>query len=225
MTYPVIPPGVVVPPTTALEQKVNELERKVNELTRRDLSNVVVGQGGTFRATLTAGGVDVISIKPGSPTYGSKQQMTLRDQAGNAMYRTDELAGYGLSAPIYTYFMAPIQIPANLTAGVEGDVVRSDATPYNPGWYSMVLFRNFVGITSLDVRFQATDGNLTVTSSTQTIGGPTFVAKAILLPASFMDGQNVTARWYAKANITGTVECMPITSLGAARARYDIMPH
>lgn len=165
-------------------------------------------------------GKTALSIKPGAALYGNKQQMVMRDLSGAVTYATDESAGYGLSAPIYSYFMAPVPGVA-YTAGTEAEIARAEVFVYNPTWASKILIRNFTGITSLSVRFVVTNGATTVASTATTVTGPSYILKMVLLPASLINSQSVVGQWLVTPNVNGTVDGWPILSAGASKSAYD----
>lgn len=226
MTFPNLPPGVIFPPITALEQRITALEAKLDAVSRRDMTNAVVGQGGTFRATLEVGGVDVLSIKPGLPQYGSKQQMALRDGQGNAMYRTDELAGYGLSAPRYTYPMGVTfegsNAPTN-AAGVEVKVAECSAPFYNPAVYARALVTTPNGL-NWTYRFIVTDGVTSVNSTVSSVSNSQYVQKSLLLPPGFMDNQSTKLQLLITPATASPFTVFPGTCEGTTKAFYDAFP-
>ena len=173
------------------------------------VSNLTVGTGA---------GQTIISTRPG---YSNNQTLTIYDLSGRPHFGTDELAGYGLSAPIYTYFMG--LIPGyTFTSGVEREIARSEPFLYNPAWITRILIKNLVTMTSLSIRFVVTSGGVSVASSPATVTGDTFVTRIVLLPASFMNAQNVVGQWLVTPNATGTVEGYPVISAGRSKAAYDI---
>lgn len=222
MTSPV-QPGVVTPDQNRVEQRIARVQRQADELQRRNLANARVGQGGRFSASLSAIGPDVLAIAPGAPVYGSRQVLRLNDIAGSPVFQHDELAGYGLSAPIYTYFMAPIPGTTS-TVGVEAAFATSEPFVYNPAWFSKVLVRNMLGAaTSWSVRFKVSaPGQADIYSSAATFtGGATFLSRCVLLPAVFMNYQNVIGSWVATPNGTGSIDVWPLASAGRSKAFYD----
>lgn len=226
MTFPNLPPGVIFPPMTALEQRVNALEAKLDAVSRRDMTNAVVGQGGTFRATLEAGGVDVLSIKPGLPEYGSKQQMRMGDGQGHTTYRTDELAGYGLSAPLYNYSMSVTfegTTSANNAAGVEVRVAEYTGPFYNPALAARALVNMPNGV-SWAYRFVATDGATVVTSTSSTLVSSQYTQKILLLPANFIDNIATKLQLFVNPSVAGATVVYPGSCVGAAKAYYDAWP-
>lgn len=227
MTFPNVPPGVIFPPITALEQRITALEAKLDAVSRRDLTNAVVGQGGTFRATLEAGGVDVLSIKPGLPQFGSKQQMTLRDGQGHATYRTDELAGYGLSTPLYSYTMGVTFEGSNATtnaAGVEVKVAECPAAFYNPAVYARALVTIPNGV-NWSYRFIVVDGaGTSVNSTSSSVSNSQYVQKALLLPPSFMDNQTTKLQLLITPATATGFTVFPGVCVGAAKSFYDAFP-
>jgi hypothetical protein len=230
---PPVQPGTVTRPVTSLEQRVAALERQLAEYQRKDLKNAVVGQGGTFRATLQAGGIDVLRIGPGQPEFGSKQVMRLNDMQGHPTYQHDELAGYGLSAPGLSFPMIRTATGSgffNAIAGTETNIAQAGTFFYNPcqnvaGTIYPLTTRNGAtfSVSNYSYRLSATDGTTTIFSTSSTVSGAFVMGKMVLLPADFINKQNVTVNLL----ITATANDFFFfdgASYGGSKSLYDINP-
>ena len=220
-------PGVVTPPIDAIEKRTKQVSRRVDELARRDLTNAIVGQGASFRATVANGGNNVLALQKGAAVYGGKQTLVLRDIAGKLTYVLDELAGYGLSHPGFNYLpgVSFAGTPsASNPSGVEQVVAEYPGIFYNPAIYASFLITTSA-TWSGRILATTTDG-LTVSSSTVTSGlvGSQYVTKIILLPASMMGTQLVRLRFLVTPTTTATTACFPQYALGVSKALYDSAP-
>lgn len=236
MTAPGIPPvlpGTVKQPTDRLEQRVAALEKQLAEYQRKDLKNAVVGQGGIFRATLEAGGIDVLRIGPGQALFGSKQVMRLNDMQGHPTYQHDELAGYGLSAPGMSFPMIRTATGSGLfaaTSGAETTAAQAATFFYNPcqnvagTLYALTTMNGTTfSVSNYSYRISVTDGTTTLFSSSTTVNGAVVLNKMILLPADFINKQSVRVNLL----VTPTANDFFIfdgASYGGSKSLYDNNP-
>jgi hypothetical protein len=220
---------------------LQDQQRQIDELGRRSTYPFSAGPGGTIQVYPDPSikdangqpvvdtvmkydtGIAALSIKPGSPTYGSKQQMVMRDLAGNVVYRTDESAGYGLSAPFYHYFLS-VQFEgtssASNTAGTEYAVAESPTPFYNPALWCRALLTMPTGVT-WTARFLVTDGTTTVSSTSTSYTNSAYVTKILLLPSNFMSNPNTKLQLLVKPGTTGSTVVYPGVCSGASKAFYD----
>jgi hypothetical protein len=96
MTMPTYLPGVVSKPQVSMEQRVVELENRLSEFMRRDLSSAGIGLGGKLRV-LYGSGTQAVLI--GTDPADDKPKIVINDPAGNVLYATDTVAGWGLASP------------------------------------------------------------------------------------------------------------------------------
>jgi hypothetical protein len=248
-------PNVDFGGANGLANFLQDMQRQIDENGRRSTYPFSAGPMGTFQiypdptivdatgkpvvdTVLKYGdGTTALSIRPGLPQYGSKQQMVMRDLAGRAMYATDESAGYGLIHPSFAYHMTGIESAGpNLPTAAPGVAVAQGTNfIYNPTWHIMCRLRFSIGANALNatatVKVVGTDGTVYgSTSSTFTAGAnafyvPTF-EKMILLPAVAMN-----TRCYAEISVyvapgdtTTSVQGFPTMSVGVSKAWYDLYP-
>jgi len=226
MTDPLAEFGQYKPSSDRVERKLDDANARMDALQNRTLRNSIVGQGGSFRGTVVDGGANVIEIGKGSEFYGSKQVMKMRDIGGRLMYQHDEVAGYGLSAPLYGYPMYTIP-GVSAASGVASEFARSEAFIYNSVWYVKVLIRNMTGLaTSWSVVFKASSPGLPdfTTSAFVYTGGATYMTRFLLLPVEYMNAQTVTGQILATPNNTGALEVWPVVSAGRYKAYWDSNP-
>jgi hypothetical protein len=178
-------------------------------------------------------GIPAVSIAPGSALYGNKQQMRINDLSGHAMLLTDESAGYGLSAPIFTVPMLRYTYGGGLfsvASGVESMAAQAATFFYNPCQniggliYPMTTANGGTfSVANYTYRVTATDGVTTVASSPVTVSGAVFINRTVLLPSSFMNAQNISVNLLV--NPTATVFfIVDVASYGASKAFYDANP-
>lgn len=227
MTDPLAEFGPYAPPADRVERKLDSANARMDALQNRTLRNSLVGQGGSFRGTVEDGGASVIELGKGSPFYGSKQVMKMRDIGGKLMYQHDEVAGYGLSAPLYGYPMYLVP-GVSAVAGVASEFARAEAFVYNAVWYVKILVRNMTGLaTSWSIVFKASAPGLpdvTSTPFTYVGGGATYMNRFLLLPIEYMNAQSVIGQILATPNNTGAIDTWPIVSAGRTRAYWDFNP-
>lgn len=242
-------PGPVAQPDQGLIDRIRGLEQVVSELQKRDMNRATVGQGGTFRGFYDNGqlaftfGEDIddgvrkvrmnyasngrvaFQVGPGNPLVDEPEQFKLVDQAGNKVFATDGLAGYGLAEPSFTYLMGPIDSFAR-TTGVEDFLAESNAFFYNPGVFSSIRITNMAGgITGASVRLVAIDGGgiTQVSSSSSVIGaGISVVQKVILLPPEMINAQNCKLQWKITPTGSGTLQGWPLMCKGVSKSFYDV---
>jgi hypothetical protein len=247
---PPVRAGAVAQPDRGLIDRIRRLEAIVEEQQRRDMNRATVGQGGTFRGYYDNGqlgftfGEDIddgvrkirmnwpstggaaFQVGPGNPTANEPEQFKLVDQAGNQMFATDGVAGYGIAEPALTYFMGAAN-PFARTSGVEDFVAECWALFYNPAVYATIRISNLSGITGGTVRLVAKDGNgiTQVSSSNGTIvAGTSSITKVILLPEAMINAQNTRLQWLATPVGSGTLQGWPLACLGKSKTYYDINP-
>lgn len=226
MTFPAVQPGVIAPPMDTAEKRVKKLERRQDSQANKDLSNAIVGQGSSFRATVVDGGSNVMELSKGLPVYGNKQVMKMRDLGGKLVYQHDEVAGYGLSAPLYGYPMYTIP-GVSSTAGIEAEFARSEAFVYNAVWYVKVLIRNMTGAAtswSIAVKVSAPSLPDVISSPITFTGGAAYFQRFLLLPIAYMNVQSAIAQVLATPNGTGAIEVWPVVSAGRYKAYWDYNP-
>jgi hypothetical protein len=241
-------PGAVTQPDQGLIERIRRLEEQVEELSRRDMNRATVGQGGTFRGYFDNGqlaftfGEDVsdgvrkvrmnwpstgdpaFQIGPGNPAANEDEQFRLVDQAGNKVFATDGLAGYGLAEPSLSYMMSPVDAFAR-TSGVEDFAAECNAFFYNPGVWSRIRITNLSGITGGTARLVAIDGNgITQVSSTSVAfgAGISLATRIILLPEAMINAQNCKLQWKITPTGSGSLQCWPLMCKGTSKFFYDI---
>lgn len=242
-------PGVVPTPNRSMEDRVSALERALEAQNRKDMTNSTVGQGGTFRGFYDTGGVmftfgadkdddgirkvrinyalsgrKAMQIGPGNPKVEEPEQLQILDQAGNKVFATDGVAGYGLAEPSFSYPM--YSVPGlNYVNGVEQAATICQAFFYNPGVWAQIFVRAFTGtITALSARLRVTNGQgETVVSSAQgAMGANSFAQRIVLLPANFINNQNAKAEWLITSTGAGTAEVWIRMCKGTSKFFYDI---
>jgi hypothetical protein len=235
-------PNVDFGGANGLANFLQDQQRQIDELGRQSRYPFSAGPMGTFQIypdptivdangepvvdwTLSYGdGTPAISVKPGLPKYGSKQQMALYDLAGNVVYRTDESAGYGLSAPLYNYTLGVLfagTSSASNTSGTEVAVAESATPFYNPAIYARALVTMPTAVT-WSARFIVTDGTTTVTSSSISLTASQYVQKVLLLPSNFIGIQNTKLQLLVTPGTTGSTVVYPGVCGGVSKSFYDI---
>lgn len=248
MTVDPTRPGVVYQSQDYLEQRVRRLEEVVDELSKKDLTNATVGQGGRFRGVYATGseafvfgkdsrdginkarinytdGTAAFQIGPGNPNSNppEQEQMRLNDQQGKRMFATDGIAGYGLAEPSFQHLLCPIYGLA-WVAGVEQVAARAFTFLYNAALYTEVQVRNFAGgVTAVTGRVIVTngDGSQVVSSSTPASGANNNFRRVVLLPADFMNSQNLKVEWAMTTTGSGTMDVWPRVCRGVTKSFYD----
>lgn len=245
---PQVRAGAVAQPDQGLIDRIRRLEILVEELNRKDMNRATVGQGGTFRGYYDNGqlaftfGEDIddgvrkvrmnwpstggvaFQVGPGNPNANEAEQFKLLDQAGNNMFATDGVAGYGLAEPSLTYYMGAAN-PFGRTSGVEDFVAECNAFFYNPAVWATIRISNLSGITGGTVRLVAKDGNgiTQVSSSNGTIvAGTSSITKIILLPEAMINAQNCKLQWLATPVGSGTLQGYPLMCKGTSKVFYDL---
>lgn len=189
----------------------------------RDLVNKV-------RFDYPSDGSIALQIGPGNPNSNpiEQEQFVIRDQSGGTtgigkMFATDGLAGYGLAEPSFQHFMATIY-GLNWVAGTPQIAARSETFLYNPSLYSSMQLRNFAGgVTSASCRLIVTNGNGDqVVSSATAVTTNNQAVRIVLLPASFMNAQNLKVEWEVTTTGSGTLDAWPRVCKGMTKAIYDI---
>jgi hypothetical protein len=236
-------PNVDFGGASGLANFLQDQQRQIDENGRRSTYPFSAGPGGgTFQIfpdpTIVDGngkpvvdtvlkygdGTTALSVRPGLPQFGSKQQMVLRDLGGNITYATDEAAGYGLAAPLYNYTLQVLfagTSSASNAAGVEV-VVADCSTPfYNPVVFARALLPMPNGVT-WSARFVVTDGTTTVTSSTSNFTGSGYVRKILLLPSNFISNQGTKLQLLVNPGTAGSTVVYPGTCVGAPKSFYDV---
>lgn len=226
---PTTAPGVVRPRMNSTEAQLAEQRRLTEALTRRDLSNAGVGAGGRLRAYYKDGtrgvligtdpddgankvklsydsGVTAVALQPGSPVYGSRTQLTIRDLNNRTMMQTDELAGFGLAAPRFALPIVGLEaigpgMPT--TSGTAAVLATGRCSTYNPSWYTSVRIRCLNGVTAFTanvfLRITCQDGTvITSTTTSFTVNASAYtiptIAKVVALRAVDMDSATL-AEW------------------------------
>jgi hypothetical protein len=240
-------PGSVPQPNDRLEQRIKALEKLVDELQRKDLSNATVGQGGRIRGLYKDGtqafaygtdpadgqnrmlmhyttGDTAIRITPGSPLYGSSEQLVIKDLANHRILGTDELAGYGIVEPIFANPM--VAIPGlNMVSGVEQKVATCKAFFYQPAYWSDLLCTNFLTMTGVSCRLSLSDGtNTFFSSATTSAGNGSTHGRFISIPSDFINKQNVELAWLATTTGSGTMSVAATRSHGISQALFVANP-
>lgn len=244
-------PGSVPPRERELTDRIAKLEEQVRELLGRDMRNATVGQGGTFRGLYDNGqlafsfgrnkddgirkstlywpstGKEAFQIGPGNPniTPPELEQMRFRDQAGNVLFGTDGIAGYGFVEPLLSY--SSFVIPGlNYTAGVEQQATEGQAFFYNAAIWSSIRVRAFTGtITSVTARLRLRHSDpdvAPVTSSSVTLAANSVARRVVPVPEEYISSQFTYCDWWLTANGTGTIEVWPLQHRGISRAYYNI---
>lgn len=235
--FPAVQPGVTSPPMDSSEKRVKRLQKQQDALANRDLSNSIVGQGSTFRATVVDGGSNVIRIGKGAAAYGSRQTMVMRDISNKVSYALDELAGYGLSHPSLTYQLTGVesQGPAlPTTVGAGALIATGSAYCYNPAWHIQARLRFANGAAAATAIVTATwrriDGTVIGTASqTFSIGSNVFTVptfERMMLLAAVDMGARISVELKVHVN-TGpdlSVQAFPFLSTGISMALYDLLP-
>jgi hypothetical protein len=238
-------PNVDFGGANGLANFLQDQQRQIDELGRRSTYPFSAGPGGTFQVypdpsikdatgqpvvdtvLSYATGAPALALKPGKPIYGSKQQMSMYDLAGNVMYRTDESAGYGLSAPLYNYQLSVTWLgtsSASNSANVEVVVAECPTPFYNPAIWARGLI-TMPNAIPWSARFAVTDGNTTVTSTTSNItGGSASVQKVMLLPANFIANQSTKLQLFVTPTAAGSTVTYPGTCVGVSKSTYDLNP-
>jgi hypothetical protein len=179
-------------------------------------------------------GTPAVSIAPGLARYGSKQQLKINDLAGNPMLLTDESAGYGLSAPLYTIAMQRVTNGGGFFStaiGLEAIACQAQTFFYNPCinvggliYPLSAAFATSFSASSYTYRVQVTDGHTTIFSNPVTVTGAQFVNKMVLLPSSFMGAQSVEVDLLVKPTSAAIVFMTDCTAYGGSKALYDSNP-
>jgi hypothetical protein len=260
MTSPGFLPGAVPPHTNDTGAQLRKLEKQIDTLGRKDLTRANIGQGGRLRGLYGNGnesvlfgvdpddganksqikysdGVTAFSVAPGAPQYGSKEQMYMRDIAGRPVYATDEVAGYGLSHPTFTYGLwgrEELQPGANL--GAATIMAEGIAYVYNPAWHVMVRVRlghTIAGTSSINMVLELSDqtGAVLYTSQVQTepATGVVFAIRTfermVLVPQTHIGRRlNARVKAYAGTPSDWNVTMYPFMSTGLSKAGYDLLP-
>lgn len=245
---PSVRAGAVNQPDQGLIDRIRRLEAIVEELSRRDMNRATVGQGGTFRGYWDNGqlgftfgedledgvrkvrinwpstGGQAFQIGPGNPSANEAEQFKLVDQAGNNMFATDGVAGYGLAEPSFQHLM--VQTPGlTWVSGVAQPATVAFTTFYNPAIYSQVLARNFAGgVTAMSGKLRATDGlgNFVESSATAAAVANVTHSRVLLLPESFINAQNCRVEWIMTPTGGGTADIWPRTCKGTGKFFYDL---
>lgn len=241
-------PGSVPQPNDRLEQRIKQLENLVSELQRRDLSNATVGQGGRIRGLYKDGtqafaygtdpadgqnrmlmhyttGDTAIRITPGSPLYGSNEQLVIKDLAGHRVLATDDLAGYGLVEPSLALPMSET-VGLNFVNGVEQECALALGFVYNPVFWCDLLITNYVTMTGVSARLKITDGDTTTYSSAATLppSTPGTLSRMIVVPSNYINAQNVRLSWLLTSTGSGTVRTVPRRCHGISRSLFNLSP-
>jgi hypothetical protein len=247
---PAYRPGTLSQPDTDQNARIARLEQMLEELQRKDMNRATVGQGGTFRGYYDNGqlaftfGEDIddgvrkvrmnyasnggvaFQVGPGNPAVDEPEQFKLVDQAGNKVFATDGLAGYGLAEPSFQHLM--VQTPGLAwVSGVAQPATVANTFFYNPVVYSQVLVRNFAGgVTAMAGKLRVTDGsgNFVESSSSAAVGGNATISRVVLLPASYINAQNCRVEWMMTPTGSGTADVWPRTCRGTGKAFYDFNP-
>jgi hypothetical protein len=245
MTSPTAP-GSVPPPMDDTARRIAALERRVDELTRRDLSNAQVGQGGRLRGLYSNGqeafqfgldpvdgvnkslirysnGTRAIGVGAGAAAYGSQEQLSIFDLAGNGVLVTDEVAGYGLSHPSLSYLLGQNFAGSGgaVPAATETAVLEGYSILYNPA----VLFRALVRTTGTwTARFVLMDGAGVIQTSTTATATQTdnqYVNKMISVPEEAIAQLGWSLRLLVTSSAgLATVNAYPLRSVGVSQAYY-----
>lgn len=239
-SFPPVRPGTAQQPQDSLSQRVARLEKALAETQRKDLSNAHIGFGSNFHASLDpSSGIDVMSIKPGNPVYGNRQRLALNDINGLEMYGTDELAGYGLANPSFSYQMAgyePLAPNIPTTAGTALPVAEGEAFTYNPAWDVALRLRIQTGVNAAALTFVFTWKNVftqnIIYTATQNVNvnaniiSVTFIERIGLLTAADMKSLTFcSVTCYATAgSTTTTVQAFPYFSAGTSKAWWAQQP-
>lgn len=238
-SFPPVRPGHTEQPQDALSQRVAALEKLVAETARKDLSNARIGFGSNFRASLSPGGPDVMSIKPGNPAYGARQRLALNDANGVEMYGTDELAGYGLSVPSFSLPMSGYEVlasPMPSTAGTALPVAEGENFTYNPCWDVALRLRIQTGANAATMVFVFTWKNvftqniiyttsITINTGANVINIGNIERIGLLTAADMSSLVFCSVACYATAGASTTnVQAFPYLSFGASKAWYDGQP-
>lgn len=254
--------GPVPPMGRALEQRQRATADRVEELARKDLSNGNVSQGSKLRVLHNNGNQAVImgtdpvtkenrtqihyetgqvglSMKPGAAIYGGKHQLGLFDTSGKAMFATDEVAGFGVSAPGYTYgFWGWDNFSAGMPTSLATATTIAEGTNfvYTPTWFVNTRVQANNGATSftLNLFYQQLSGDGVSANSgvvSQVIGANSIniinVPKVLQLRAIDM---NKSTKMQLKAYVTGSdatlthLQAFPLQSSGTSQALWDLNP-
>lgn len=245
-------PGQVPPRERDQNDRIARLEAQVNELLARDMTNATVGQGGTFRGLYDNGqlafsfgrnrddgvrkstlywpstGNEALQIGPGNPNSNpvEAEQMRLRDQAGNILFGTDGLAGYGFVEPLLTYAMYAVP-GLNYVAGVAQQATECQAFFYNAALWSQIRVRAFTGtITSVTAQLRVRHSDPDIPPVLSSVSGALVanasVRRVVSLPEEYIAAQFTYADWWLTANGAGTIEVWPMMNRGVSRSSYNI---
>lgn len=257
MTQPTpFAPGQVSAPNDQITARLRALEARVAELSRRDLSNANVGQGGRLRALYANGaealqvgkdpvdganktrisyssGSSAIAIGPGAAAYGGQETLVLRDLAGSMVLTTDELAGYGISNPVWAYGCT---VPfagtnsATQTLNAEVSVLEAYPTFYHPSIRAQGLITAPNGLV-WKYRLRLWDnvaGAEVATSSTSSgLSGSQYFDKYLLIPKAYCGAQQMTAQLMVTMTTaagTNAWQVQPSRILGFSLAYYNLYP-
>jgi hypothetical protein len=182
-------------------------------------------------------GLTAFSVAPGSPTYGSKEQLTLRDLSGKPMFVTDEVAGYGISHPGLAY---PVWGREELQPGNSAPnaviVAEGHNAVYNPVWFVSVRLRlahSIAGTSSVSVFLELRDIGNTVLATSSTVVIPvtgvvflasTFSKMCVIPESSMANGVTAFVKVHTPTPSDFGVTAYPIQSKGTSRALYDYNP-
>lgn len=185
-------------------------------------------------------GNSALSIKPGGAAYGSKQQAVMRDYANKPVYATDEVAGYGLSHPSFSYSMGGFEAQGTglpTTIGTSVILAAGTAYMYNPVWHVACRLRGANGASNApDYRvylrlLDGFTGAVLVTSNEQLFSAGTNVfaintfERMCIVPPTHIGARVVAeVRAYAPNAPTLTLQAFPSLTVGISMAQYNLLP-
>ncbi|WP_336156632.1 hypothetical protein [Amycolatopsis sp. VC5-11] len=159
-----------------------------------------------------------------STTYSGKAARML-DLSGASMWAQDQLAGYGISHPSLTGWLAPDFYGQGLNpfgTGAETSVATGQFFAYNPAWRLGALVRTG-GTGLVSWRFSiAYNGGTVYGPLTTGATGNFYIGSTLLLPASAMANQVTASLLVTNTSAAQTIQVSPTRCYGVSAAQYYI---
>lgn len=196
----------------------------VNRIAALEAQVDALGRQSKYPFSVSHNGTPDFTILPNPNGPGAL--VNIYDGAGDFIFQTDSVAGYGIANPSMSILMgADFSAASGNTqnAGVEVSAAVAYPQPINPAIGVQILI---IPTQAFSARLKATDGTTTVFSSATVYptNANVYFSKIILLPQSMMNSQTFSLSLLITPAVNMTYTVWPQKCQGCSKALYDLVP-